>query len=135
MVEVRYDLYLDPSDHGYEKHHVHVPIIPKEGYPGETDGNKNPVATHDYKKWIQSLPTEARDNPFLCHFCQFEPEVTDGEIAFIGDLAAQETYKKWAKDEYHALQNLPVEFKLLTRERAAACAARIAALQAKRESL
>ena len=72
LCEIRYDLYLEPADEGYEEHHV-----------GDMD------------------------NPFCCHFCQFEPTVTDEEILFVGELALDMARKNWAKRELHKNKNLP----------------------------
>jgi len=81
MVQVRYDLFLDEQDYGYEKHYVKV------------DG-------------------KMQNNPFLCHFCQFEPSVTDEELLFVGELAMELAYKAWKTDRPHGVINQLVDFPL-----------------------
>jgi len=121
LIQVRYCLYLDPEDHGYEKHHVQVPVIPEGGYKGKLE---------DFKKWIDSLPKEWQNNPFVNHFVQFAPEeATDENIMFIGELALQMTYEKWVKDEPAIIQNQPVRFDL-SASRKAVCVARVEQIKA-----
>ena len=43
LVEVRYDLYLDPTDERYSEHYVQVPVIPEKGYEGKVDEMGVPV--------------------------------------------------------------------------------------------
>jgi|LSQX01.1.fsa_nt_gb hypothetical protein len=81
LVQVRFDLFLDDNDVGYKDHLVET----------EIDGKKETVV-----------------NPFCCHFCQFEPGVTDEEILYVGELALD-----MAGKNYHDLKknkNLPVYF-------------------------
>ena len=110
LVEVRYDLYLGPSDHNYAEHHVTVPVFPKEGYQGKVDGFGSPVDIEDYKKWVASLPTETRDNPFCCHFMQHDPTVTDAEILAEGEKILAMAYKNWQTGNLHLNKNKPVSF-------------------------
>lgn len=123
LVQVRYCLYLDPEDYGYEKHHVQVPVIPEGGYPGKMEKGR-PVDLEDFKKWRDALPTEERDNPFHNHFCQFEPTVTDEEILFVGELALQMAKEKWNLDQRPDVKNQPVKYDL-SPERKAACLLRL----------
>lgn len=48
MVQVRFSFYLDPTDYGYDKHHIEVPVIPEGGYPGKVDEQGSPI---DIKDW------------------------------------------------------------------------------------
>lgn len=107
LCEVRYDLFLEPADEGYSEHHVTVPIFPAEGYQGEVGEMGQPVDREDYDKWVASLPTETRDNPYCCHFVQFEPNVTDEEVLFVGELALDMGGKNWATRELHKNKNIP----------------------------
>lgn len=84
LVQVRFDCYLEPADAGYAEHHVTVPIM-TEPYPGKVDAEGIPEDQKDFDKWIASLPTETRDNPFCCHFRCFEPDVTDADLVKAGD--------------------------------------------------
>ena len=84
LVEVRFDCYLDPTDEGYSYHHVTVPII-SGSYTGKVDATGMPEDMVEYQKWIDSFPTETRDNPFCCHFRCFEPDITDADLVKAGD--------------------------------------------------
>lgn len=119
LVQVRYALYLDPGDYGYEKHYVQVPVIPPEGYTGKDD-------VHERRKWLDSLPKQWINNPFHNHFVQFEPTATDAEIKYVGDLALQLAAEKWDKDETPNIKNLPVRFPV--EKNIALCSARLASL-------
>jgi hypothetical protein len=132
MVEVRYCLYLEHGDAGYEKHHVQVLVIPEGGYPGKLDKRGSPKDMSDYEKWFSELPRVWRDNPFHNHFVQFDYTVTDEEIHLVGQLALQMAYEKWAKNEKQPyIENLPVEFpKQVSAERQAQCERRIASIKA-----
>jgi len=110
LVEVRYDLYLDPTDYGYPEHYVQVPVMPEGGYPGKVDAMVAPVDQEDYAKWFAGLERAWQNNPFCCHFCQFEPEVTDEEILFVGELALDMAYKNWQAGDLHKNKNEPVQF-------------------------
>ena len=111
LVEVRYDLYLDEKDYNYSAHYVDMPDIP-EGtkYDGKVDEIGTPVDLDDYKKWIDSFPTKKQHNPFCCHFCQFNPDVTDEEILYVGELALDMAYKNWQEDNLLLNKNLAVKF-------------------------
>ena len=108
LVQVRFDLYLEPSDPGYNDYRVEVPVIPPEGYSGERDAEGNAVDAEAFKKWLDKLPKEKRDNPFCCHFCQFEPDVTDEEILYVGELALDMAAKNYS--DLKKNRNVPVVF-------------------------
>ena len=128
LVEVRYDLYLDPTDERYSEHYVQVPVIPKEGYTGKVDEMGSPVDQADYDKWLAGLKTTYQHNPFCCHFCQFEPTVTDAEIEYVGKLALDMAYKNWVNDNLKANKNQPVKFSTDS-TKIAACATRVATIK------
>jgi hypothetical protein len=119
LVEIRYDLYLDPSDHKYSEHHVQVPVIPAGGYTGKVDVMGQPLNQKDYDKWFATLPRVWQNNPFCCHFCQFEPDVTDEEILYVGELALDMAYKNWVKGNLHLNKNQPVSFSADSQKKAA----------------
>lgn len=129
LCEVRYDLYLSRTDEGNEEHYVTVPVFPDEGYPGDKNTMGEPLCIDDYKKWVASLPTETRNNPFCCHFCQFDPNVTDEEILFVGELALDMAMKNWATRELTKNKNLPVSFSTDT-EKKAECETRLKSIHA-----
>ena len=98
MVQVRFSMYLEPTDYGYDKHCVQLPVIPEEGYQGKVDEMGEPVDIEDYNKWLDGLPKEWQNNPFHNHFIYVEPDTTDKEILDIGEAFLHECYIKWAQD-------------------------------------
>ena len=129
LVEVRYDLYLDPTDERYSEHYVQVPVIPKEGYTGKVDEMGVPVDQADYDKWLAGLKTTYQHNPFCCHFCQFEPTVTNAEIEYVGKLALDMKYKDWVNGNLALSKNQPVTFSA-NPTKIAACETRVATIKA-----
>jgi hypothetical protein len=109
MVQVRYDLYLDPTDERYAEHHIQIPVIPPGGYPGQMNGPvpADPVA---YKAWLDGLPKEWQDNPFCCHFCQFDPTVKDKDLEDFGTAILLKAYDKWKIDKLNEVKNDPIAF-------------------------
>jgi hypothetical protein len=79
MVQVRYCMYLESGDYGYDKHYVEVPVIPEGGYPGKVDEMGRPIDSTDYQKWIDGLSKVWQNNPFHNHFVYVEPTATDKE--------------------------------------------------------
>ena len=128
LVEVRYDLYLDPTDERYSEHYVQVPVFPKEGYTGKVDEFGMPIDQDDYKKWLAGLKRVYQHNPFCCHFCQFEPTVTDAEIEYVGKLALDMKYKDWVNQNLALSKNQPVKFSTDS-TKIAACATRVATIK------
>jgi hypothetical protein len=125
LCEIRYDLYLDPADEGYSEHYVSVPVYPEGGYPGKVGEMGQPLDPEDYKKWYDTLPTVMQHNPFCCHFCQFEPTVTDEEILFVGELALDMAGKNWTTRELSKNKNIPVSFSRNDAEKKSTCEARM----------
>ena len=110
LVQIRFCMYLDKGDYGYNVHHIQVPVIPEEGYQGEVGEEGRPKDEEDYRKWIDSLPKIWQTNPFHNHFIYVEPETTDEEIMDIGEAFLQEAYIKWACGEKLDLKNPPVKY-------------------------
>lgn len=110
MVQIRLAMYLYPSDYGYEKQHVQVPVIPVGGYAGKRDSIGQPVDRNDYDKWISSLPKVWQDNPFHNHFIYVEPTMADEEIMNIGEAFLKEAYVKWSAGQPLDLKNAAVAF-------------------------
>jgi len=98
-VQIRFSFYLELGDARYEEHHVWIPVIPPEGYPGEVDTEGNPIDDDVYNAWIDSLPKVWRANPFHNHFVRVSPDVTDGEIADLLRDSLAEFYGMWSKGE------------------------------------
>jgi len=110
LVQIRFCMYLDEGDYGYNAHHVQVPVMPEEGYKGDVDGEGRPKDEKDYQKWIDSLPKIWQTNPFHNHFIYVEPDTTDDEIMDIGEAFLQEAYIKWAREEKLDLKNQPIKY-------------------------
>ena len=110
LVQVRYDLFLDKGNYKHHVHYIEVPTIPEEEYPGEINEHGSPIDLEDYNKWISKVPKKWQNNPFCCHFCQFEPGVTDEEILFVGELALDMAYKNWKLDNLNLNKNMPITF-------------------------
>jgi hypothetical protein len=70
--KIRISFYLEPTDEGYEKHHVYTVDTDspeyKQGYPGELDKMGQPVDEVAYKVWLDGLPHRWQNNPFHNHF-------------------------------------------------------------------
>jgi hypothetical protein len=128
LVQVRYDLYLDPTDERYSEHYVQVPVIPKEGYTGKVDEILGPIDMDDYNKWLGGLERVWQHNPFCCHMVYFEPTVTDAEIEYVGKLALDMAYKNWVIGNLHLNKNLPVTFST-SPTKISACATRVATIK------
>jgi len=84
LVQVRFCMYLDKGDYGYNIHHIHL-----EESPGK-------------RVW--------QTNPFHNHFIYVEPETTDVEIMDIGQAFLEEAYIKWSCDENLDLKNPSEKF-------------------------
>lgn len=98
-VQIRFSMFLEEKDYGYEKHHAYIPIIPKGTV---YDGPKNEfggITRDDMKKWFDGFPHEWRDNPFHNHFIYVTPETSDEDIMDIGESFLHEAYIKWSSDE------------------------------------
>jgi hypothetical protein len=76
------------------------------------------------QQWIEGLPKQWQHNPFCCHFCQFEPNVTDEEILFVGELALDMAYKNWQLGNLALNRNQPIVCSAHTVKKAA-CQARV----------
>jgi hypothetical protein len=136
LMQVRFCLYLEPGDYGYEQHHLTVPVYPYPderlgGYWGEVhpkgttvtktdketgkkyeiDISGQPIDEDDYRHWVQTLPTTEIDNPFHNHFIYVEPEITDEILLDMGQAFLEEAYIKRACDEKIDIKNPPVKFR------------------------
>lgn len=118
LVQIRFCMYLEPGDYGYEKHHIQVPLIPEGGYQGEIDKLGSPVDMENYQKWLDSLPKAWQLNPFHNHFIYVEPETSDEEIMDVGKAFLEEAYVKWACDKALDLKNIPVQFPVISDQEA-----------------
>lgn len=111
LCEVRFDLFLDEGDEGFEEHYVEVLQLPPEGYPGAMHGLA-PESMDDYYAWLNSLPKAWQHNPFCCHFCQFEPDVSDEEILLRGEQVLEMAGQNWKVRDLRLNKNPPVRFSM-----------------------
>lgn len=109
LVEVRYDCYLSRDDEGNEEHYVTVPDFTDAKYEGKVDESGAPEDMDDYKKWVESLPTVTKNNPFCCHFVQFEADATDELIVAVGEEVLKMALANFNQGTLHANYNEPLE--------------------------
>ena len=98
LVQIRFCMYLEPADFGYDVHHIQVPERPLT----EEEVADSLLAALVPKVW--------QNNPFHNHFIYVEPETSDREIMYIGEAFLNEAYIKWASDEKLDLKNPNVKF-------------------------
>lgn len=102
-VQLRFCFYLNPTDARYEEHHIQVPVIPEEGYPGKMvagengTGEKVPLDRDDYDAWFEGLPKKWQNNPFHNHFVRVSPDATDNEIKQLMQNSLDEFYGIWSR--------------------------------------
>lgn len=125
LVQVRYDLFLDEGDYGYNKRQGKMYDTKGEKYTGDS------TKIDDYRKWLEDsgFSYELINVPFHIHFCQFEPTVTDEEILFVGELALKEAREFWDRDEIPRVVNAPI-INDLSEEKRIACESRLAGIKA-----
>ena len=96
LVQIRFCMYLDEGDYGYDVHHIQVyerPLTEEE------------LADPALAK---KVPKVWQTNPFHNHFIYVEPETSDETIMDIGQAFLEEAYIKWACEEKLDLKNPPV---------------------------
>jgi len=125
MVQVRFCMYLEPGDYGYDKHHVQLPVTPEEGYQGKVGDMGIPVDIDDYNRWIDTLPKIWQNNPFHNHFIYVEPDTSDEEIMDIGGAFLKEAYADWAIDKAPKPKNKPHTMPVIDASRITACEAKV----------
>jgi hypothetical protein len=108
-MQVRYSVYLEPGDYGYEKHNITIPVIPEEGYPGIMIGGI-PASHEDFQTWLQSLPTKAVNNPFHNHLSYFDSMVTENELKREGRRILKEAKGHWNEDRVPRIINVDMVF-------------------------
>lgn len=134
LVEIRYNCYLDPGDYGYNIHYIQIPDVPSEGYPkqAELDAVRDAWMTfaktltkippleerqtipeyaafvqadEERQAWLDALPKKWQNNPFCCHFRQYEADVTDTEIMVNGPDILYMAYQNWMQNDLSANEN------------------------------
>ena len=128
LVQIRYDLFLDEGDYKYLEYFVECPIFPEEGYPGRSkEGIIDDIEA--YKRWAATLPTQWINTPFCCHLCQFEPNATNEEILFVGELVLDMGYKNFKLENLQLNKNVPVTFSM-DDEKKSLCESRVEEIKA-----
>ena len=112
LVQIRFCMYLELGEYGYERHHVQVL---KEGavYTGERDALGMPLDMSDYLSWESNQVKVWQNNPFHNHFIYVEHDIDTKTIMDIGEAFLQEAFIKWTCEEKPPLVNpaLPASIK------------------------
>lgn len=95
--QIRICFYLDPQDVRYEEHHVHVPVSPESGYPGEKDEHGSAKSAEHFRAWVDALPKKWQTNPFHNHFLYMPLNVTGEEIAEVAHALMLRFYSQWRR--------------------------------------
>ncbi len=98
LVQVRFAMYLDPGDYGYDVHHVQVP---ERALTQEELDDPGLAAL---------VPLKWQTNPFHNHFIYVDPSTPDKEIMDIGEAFLYEAYDQWAHGEKPVPKNPPIRF-------------------------
>lgn len=101
LVRVRFCMYLEEGDYGYDRHVVEVTLAADSVEP-----MSDAVVKVDAPKTVKQV------NPFHNHFAYFEPGVSDEEVLAVGEAFLNEAYIKWAQDLPLDLVNPPPKFPL-----------------------
>jgi len=109
MVQIRLCMYLEPTDYGYEKHHVE--IYARELTQEELD---NPALA-------DLVPKVWQNNPFHNHFIYVDPTVTNTEILNIARSFLNEAYTKWASNTKVDFISPPFKTPTINTARLTAC--------------
>jgi hypothetical protein len=110
LVEIRFDCFFEEHEPEYAKHYFTFPVWPESGYPGKVDEVGDPIDNNNYIKWRESLPTESHENPFVCHFRCFEPDITDEDILKAAEEILTMSYKNYKDGDLGKNKNEPIEF-------------------------
>ena len=125
LCQIRFSMYLDPGDVGYEKRYIQVPVVPPEGYQGKVDAKRAALDGDDYNAWVKGLPKMWQNTPFHDHFIYVEPDTTDDEIMDIGKAFLKKAYPYWVSGKFPDLKNEPVVLPVRTKSRINACITKI----------
>ena len=114
-IQLRFSFFLEPGDARYEEHHVQVPIMPTQTYPGELLAIGDTASEDAYAAWLDTLPKEWQVNPFHNHFVYVDADTTDGEIERLMAESLEEFFAIWSKGEniLEAWRTKPLKSKVL----------------------
>ncbi len=112
LVQIRFCMYLEPGDFGYERHRVQV-LESGAVYTGKRDTLGMPLDIADYISWRDTQVKVWQTNPFHNHFIYAKHDIDPETIIDIGEAFLQEAYIKWACEEKLNLLNprLPATIK------------------------
>jgi hypothetical protein len=79
-VQIRICFYLEPTDFGYDIHHIQVPDFTGQVYSGEVGTLGNPVVPIAYQAWVDTLPKVWQVNPFHNHFIYVAADAQKNDI-------------------------------------------------------
>lgn len=79
LLKIRFNYYPSEDNLSYEKHHLYVAILPKDGYT-KRDKDGNIIDIDDYEDWYNSLPHKWIVTPVVCQFISISPDTTKEEI-------------------------------------------------------
>ena len=95
MLQIRFAMYLDSTDYGYDITRVEV----YERDLTEAELNDETLANLVPKVW--------QTNPFHNHFNYVDPSLSDVEILDLGEALLKEAYAEWKNDSKINLINEP----------------------------
>lgn len=99
-IQVRVNMYLDPTDPRYSEHHVSVVDETSakflKGYIGKLNPDGTPVNQAQYDEWIASLPHVWRDNPFNNQFFHIDVGMTILELLSQVQAVFSEMFDGWS---------------------------------------
>lgn len=83
-IKLRLDLFLNPADPNYDKHHLYVvdwdSPEAQAGYSGAVGPDGNPVNWADYQAWKTNLPHIWKDRSFHTHMIHPAHNASDDDI-------------------------------------------------------
>ena len=117
LMQIRYCLYLEDGDYGYEKCYISVPTIDDTQLSDIASVQPIDIASVQSSDMqgissIKPLPVQEQmvNVPFHNHVVYFSPDATDEDIAAQGQRALDEAYAFWSKDQFPDVKNSPVVF-------------------------
>ena len=117
LMQIRYCLYLEDGDYGYEKCYISVPTIDDTQLSDIASVQPIDIASVQSSDMqgissIKPLPVQEQmvNVPFHNHFVYFSPDATDEDIAAQGQRALDEAYAFWSQDQFPDVKNPEITF-------------------------
>ena len=112
LMQIRYCLYLEDGDYGYEKCYISVPTIDDTQLSDIASVQPIDIASvqsSDMQGISSIKPLSVQEQmvnvPFHNHFVYFSPDATDEDIAAQGQRALDEAYAFWSQDQFPDVKN------------------------------